>query len=315
MNHNRPPLPVVIVLLVATLGIIAYFLYQQSLAPQNGALTASGTVEAVQIKVAAEIGGKVTEVNAAEGDSVKAGDVLFRLDPAILTAQRNAAAAALNTAKAAAATAQSAITSAQTQYDLALLAAQAEEQPLRANQWRLPTPADFDQPLWYFTREEQLAAVQAELDAAQSALQAAQARLIQMRQKDFALQTEYDKFVAAENQLAAARAAYQNAKDLLDRTVTASRELRDAAQTAFDDAKANLQDAQKAYDDLLKTDTAQDILDARADLALAQERYYTARDRLRALQTGDFSPKLAAAQAALEQAHRVYEQAQAAVAQ
>ncbi len=315
MNHNRPPLPVVIVLLVATLGIIAYFLYQQSLAPQNGALTASGTVEAVQVKVAAELGGKVTEVNAAEGDFVKAGDVLFRLDPVILTAQRNAAAAALNTAKAAAATAQSAITSAQTQYDLALLAAQAEEQPLRANQWRLPTPADFDQPLWFFTREEQLAAAQAELDAAQSVLQAAQARLIQMRQKDFALQTEYDKFVAAVNQLAAARAAYQNAKDLLDRTVTASRELRDAAQTAFDDAKANLQDAQKAYDDLLKTDTAQDILDARAELALAQERYYTARDRLRALQTGDFSPKLAAAQAALEQAHRVYEQAQAAVAQ
>lgn len=314
MNHKRPPIPVIIVLL-ATLGIIAYFLYQQSLATSNGALSASGTVEAVRVRIAPEIGGRILEVNAAEGDAVKAGDVLFRLDPALLNAQRNAAAAALNTAKAAVATAQAGITAAQTQYDLALLAAQAEEQPLRANQWRLPTPPDFDQPAWFFTREEQLAAAQAELAAAESALQAAQARLIQMRQKDFPQQIEYDKFFSAEKDLAAARAAYASAKDLLDRAANASRELRDAAQTAFDDARANLQDAQKAYDDLLSTATAQDILEARADLALAQERFYTARDRLRALQTGDLSPKLAAATAALEQAHRVFDQAQTAVAQ
>lgn len=314
MNHKRPPIPVIVILL-ATLGIIAYFLYQQSIAPHDSALTASGTVEAVQVRVAPEIGGKVIEVTATQGDAVKAGDVLFRLDPVILTAQRNAAAAALNTAKAAVDTARAGINTAQTQYDLALLAAQAEEQPLRANQWRAPTPTDFDQPTWFFTREEQLSAAQTELAAAETSLQAVRARLIQMRQKDFPLQIEYDKFFTAEKQLAAARAAYTSAKDLLDRTTGASQELRNAAQTAFDDAKANLEDAQTAYDDLLKTDTAQDILEARADLALAQERFYTARDRLRALQTGDLSPKLAAATAALEQAYRVFDQAQTAVAQ
>ncbi len=314
MNYKRPPIPVIIVLL-AMLGIIAYFLYQQSLATPNGALSASGTVEAVRVRIAPEIGGKILEVNAAEGDSVKAGDVLFRIDPAILTAQRNAAAAALDTAKAAAATAQASVAAAQTQYDLALLAAQAEEQPLRAGQWRIPTPSDFDQPAWYFTRQEQITAAQAELAAAEAALQAAQARLIQMRQKDFPQQIEYDKFFTAEKDLAAARAAYNIAKDLLDRTASASPELRNAAQTAFDNARANLQDAQKAYNDLLSAATAQDILEARADLAIAQERYYTARDRLRALQTGDFSPKLAAAAAAWEQAHRMFDQAQTAVAQ
>lgn len=314
MNHKRPPIPVIVILL-ATLGIIAYFLYQQSIAPKDSALTASGTVEAVQVRVAPEIGGKVIEVTAAEGDAVKAGDVLFRLDPVILTAQRNVAAATLNTAKAAVDTARAGINTAQTQCELALLSAQAEEQPLRANQWRLPTPTDFEQPTWYFTRDEQLSAAKTELAASESALQAAQARLIQMRQKDFPQQMQYDSFFTAEQQLAAARAAYASAKDLLDRTTGASQELRDAAQTTFDDAKANLEDAQTSYDDLLKTDTAQDILEARADLALAQERFYTARDRLRALQTGDLSPKLAAVTATLEQAHRVFDQAQTAVAQ
>lgn len=314
MNHKRPPIPVIIIVL-ATLGITAYFLYQQSLGAENGALAVSGTVEAVQVKVAPELGGKILEVNAAEGDTVNAGDVLFKLDPAILTAQRNAAAAALDTAKAAANTARAGINTAQTQLHLAVLAAQAEEQPLRAAQWRISTPTDFDQPAWYFTRDEQLTAARSELDAADEALQSAQSRLIDMRQKDFPQQIEYDKFFAAEQKLAAARAAYQSAKDILDRTTGATQELRDAAQTAFDDALADLEDAQADYDDLLDAETAQDILDARADLALAQERFYTARDRLRALQTGDLSPKLAAADAALEQAHRAYEQSQAAVAQ
>lgn len=314
MNHKRPPIPVIVILL-ATLGIIAYFLYQQSLGVENGALTASGTVEAVLVRVAPEIGGKISAVNASEGDAVKTGDVLFQLDSVILTAQRNAAAAALDTTKAAAATARAAIAAAQTQSELASLAAQAEEQPMRIGQWRTPTPADFDQPAWYFTRDEQLAAAKAELTAAEAALQAAQTRLNDMRQKDFTQQIEYDQFFSAEKDLAAARAAHAIAKDLLDRATGASQQLRDAAQTAFDDALANLADAQKAYDDLLQTDTAQDILEARADLAVAHERFYTARDRLRALQTGDLSPKLAASQAALEQAHRLYEQALAAVAQ
>ena len=36
-----------------------------------------------------------------------------------------------------------------------------------------------------------------------------------------------------------------------------------AAQTAFDDAKTKLQNAQKDYDDALTTDGAKDVLEAR----------------------------------------------------
>ncbi|MCK6539641.1 MAG: efflux RND transporter periplasmic adaptor subunit, partial [Anaerolineales bacterium] len=72
-------------------------------------------------------------------------------------------------------------------------------------------------------------------------------------------------------------------------------------------------DAQKAYDDALTSTAADDILEARSNLAIAQEIYDTAADNLRALQTGLHSPAVAAAEKAVEQAKAALEQAQAAV--
>ena len=43
---------------------------------------ASGYVEATDVRVAAEVGGRLLEVKIAEGDRVAAGDVLARIDTA-----------------------------------------------------------------------------------------------------------------------------------------------------------------------------------------------------------------------------------------
>ena len=43
---------------------------------------ASGYVEATDVRVAAEVGGRLLEVKAAEGDHVAAGDVIARIDTA-----------------------------------------------------------------------------------------------------------------------------------------------------------------------------------------------------------------------------------------
>ena len=43
---------------------------------------ASGYVEATDVRVAAEVGGRLLEVKAAEGDRVTAGDVIARIDTA-----------------------------------------------------------------------------------------------------------------------------------------------------------------------------------------------------------------------------------------
>ncbi len=310
MSHNRPPIFVIVIVLLTLLATAAYFLWPQFQSQADANLTASGTVETVQIDIASEVAGKVLEVLVEEGDSVSAGDVLLRLDPSLLGDQRSLAAAGLEAAKAAVTTAEAAAASAQAQYDLTVQAALAEEAALRTSDWNLGEPADYHQPSWYFNRAEQLAAFEAEVQSAQNALQQAREQLDFYEKKA----TSAD-FLNAERDLAAARAAYQVAQDVLAGANDADQELRDAAQTSFDDAKADLEDAQKEYDDALTTEGAADILTARAELRVAQERVDRASDRLRALQTGVNSPKVLAAQKAVAQALAAVAQAKTAVNQ
>jgi HlyD family secretion protein len=49
-------------------------------APPSNALTASGNVEATEVQVAPEVGGRIVELRVAEGDRVAAGDLLATLD-------------------------------------------------------------------------------------------------------------------------------------------------------------------------------------------------------------------------------------------
>jgi HlyD family secretion protein len=65
-----------------------------------GSLTASGFIEADEVRIAAELGGRVVELPFEEGDEVSSGDTLVRLDTALLEAQRRAAQAKLDIALA-----------------------------------------------------------------------------------------------------------------------------------------------------------------------------------------------------------------------
>lgn len=85
----------------------------------RGPLSASGTVEAVQVGVASEVSGRVLEVLVEEGQAVTAGEVLLRLDSRLLEAQRERAVAA----------GQAAVASA----ELELLAAEQALQALHEN--------------------------------------------------------------------------------------------------------------------------------------------------------------------------------------
>ncbi len=92
-------------------------------------------------------------------------------------------------------------------------------------------------------------------------------------------------------------------------------ELSNAAQDAYDAASKELTDAQAAYNQLLSTQAAQEVLKARAALAVAQERTQVAQERLSGLQTGEASPEVAAAAAGLEQAKNAAQSAQDGVGQ
>ena len=65
----------------------------------TGGLTASGNIEADEVTIAAEIGGRITEIAADEGDTVDVGDVLLHVDQSSLLAQREAIQASIAQAK------------------------------------------------------------------------------------------------------------------------------------------------------------------------------------------------------------------------
>ena len=71
-------------------------------APRPGdGLAASGNIEAEQVTIAAQSGGRVVEILAAEGEWVEAGAVLLRLDDTDWRTRLEGAEASLNQALAA----------------------------------------------------------------------------------------------------------------------------------------------------------------------------------------------------------------------
>jgi len=310
MKHKRPPVPLIIILVLAVV-VGGYFILRSMLTPAQTSLTASGTIEAVEVTISPEIGGKVAEVMVEEGATVNAGDVLFRLDDTLLKAQRAVASASLDTARGAVTTAQAAVTTAQANYTVSYNAARLAAANARTSDWHSVNPTGYSLNGGYFSQADQISAAQAEVDSARTARDAAQASL----DASLADPTGAD-FVAAEKQLADARAASMVAQDVLTRASAANNtDLRDAAQSAYDLAKTGLEAAQTAYDALKGSTAAVKIVAARLTLSIAQESYGSAQDRLLALQTGENSPLVAAAQAVLHQAQAAADQAALSVAQ
>jgi multidrug resistance efflux pump len=106
MMKNRAFRAVLILLVLAALGGGAWYFLLRPSAADSATLTASGTVETTTISIAPQLGGKVASVNVKEGDSVKAGQVLFTLDDSLLQAQRKVAAANVEQAQASSQAAQ-----------------------------------------------------------------------------------------------------------------------------------------------------------------------------------------------------------------
>jgi HlyD family secretion protein len=279
--------------------------------PNTDMIQASGQIEATEVVIASEISARIIEVLVDEGDTVKAGDPLFRLDDSLLLAQKQAAQATLDSINANVQVAQSNLDTAQAQYNITLSNALAQEEANRRTTWDRINPDEFNQPAWYFSKEEQINSAQAEIDAAMSALEVAQVNLAETENK-----AGNTAFLEIEQQLSDARMAYDVAMTVLEDTSNASdgAELQDAAQTADDDAKTNLESVQNEYKNALTTTDANDVLNARAEAEVARERYYTSLDVLRTLQTGEHSLSVIAAGKAVDQAKAMLEQAQSAVA-
>jgi len=75
-----------IVIIVVVLGLGVYWLVNRAAAQDQG-LKASGTIEATDVTISPEIGGRVLEVLATDGDAVSKDQAMVRLDDTLLQAQ------------------------------------------------------------------------------------------------------------------------------------------------------------------------------------------------------------------------------------
>jgi HlyD family secretion protein len=302
MNNKRLIVIFFILALIVIFG--GYFGVRALLIQKDTVIFASGTIEAIEITISPETGGKVADVPVDEGAVVKTGDVLFRLDQSLFQAQRAVSAATLDISRASASTAEAALATSQANYNLALIAARLESASIRTNDWT----SEFGSTT---TRSEDIVAALNEVNDALSARDKAYGSLSALLSEPAS-----SDFAVSESTLLDSQSAFMIAENVLQRAkLTTNTLLNDAAQLAYDDAKSKLDEAQAAYDKLKVSTPAQSILITRADLAVAQERYESAQDRLLTLQTGENSPKVAVAQATLHQAEAAADQASMAVTQ
>lgn len=229
--HPNPRRVVPVFIALAVLAFLAYWYFgSRPKQSDDGLLKASGTLEILQVQVGAELGGKVVEVRVAEGDAVKAGDILVQLDSTLLQAQRLQAEASLASAKANLDAAQANVESAQ----FAEEAAQAGVKTAQASLDLLLAGAN----------AEQLAAAQAQLALAEANHQAAEASLAALTAA-----VRPEEVTAAHRQLETARQKYNQMT-----VVLSSQQITDVI-TARTTAKVNLEKAQNRLAELRKDST------------------------------------------------------------
>ncbi len=90
----------ILVPIVLSLLLVVGWLVLRDGGDSDGQIEASGTIEGTEADLGFQLGGRVAQVNAREGDAVVAGAVLARLDQADLEARRAAAVAQAQGARA-----------------------------------------------------------------------------------------------------------------------------------------------------------------------------------------------------------------------
>lgn len=313
--HPNPRRIIPIVILLAALAAAAYWYFELRPAQQsNGALTASGTIEASQVQISPELSGKIAEVLVSEGEPVQAGQELMRLDQTLLLAQLEQAQAALAQAQAnydliaagtpaeqrqaAIAAAELELTNAQqalqTLYDTADLArAQAEQSVAAADKTRDQAQKRLDSILGEADPED--------IERAESQVVIAADNLKKARE-DYDKGMKYlDKNVQKaimQIKVADAKTAYDMAVTRLNNLLGHSNQIEvTLAESNLKLAEAALVDAQRELEKL------NDGPDPDA-LALAQARLAAAESRLASAKAGPSPEQLSLAQTQVESAQR-----------
>jgi len=278
-------------------------------------LQASGVVEAIDIVLASEIGGRVADIMVEDGDQVSTGDLLFKIEDKLLLAQYRQVEAAYNIAQANYALIAAGLTNEQ---ELASIS--AAELELAAANYDLNSLYE-DTDLLAAQNLQQAEALERELENLQSS----------NLQQALALKAVADAEKAVENTNRRYRSVSSSADDA---DIAAANAQVVLAKDAFDDAKedfepyenkpednlqranyqAKLAAAQQVYDAsvrkynaLVGTGSEADIAVAEADYLAAQAQLFEAEQEWERVKDGPKESDVALLEAQISKARGDYE--------
>jgi len=321
--HPNPRRILPVVLLVVVAVAAWWYLNQQRASAQNGALTASGTIEATQVRVAPELSGYVLEVLADEGQAVQSGEVLVRFNDTLLQAQL--------------AQAQAALAAAQANYALAEAGPSAEQRQVAISAAELELTSA-QQALDALNENAKLAAAQAlqaiaSIDKArdkavqyrdnmiteadQADIDAAWAAVVIAKDKLDKAQDDFDPFEKKDEdnvtraifqaQLAGAQNNYDNLVERYNNIIGTSNQYDLAlAEAEVALAEARLADARRKYDEVKDGPDPDEV-------AIGQERFSVAQANLEAAEADPTAEQLAVAQAQVDVAQSAIQVIQAQI--
>ncbi len=302
----------VVVIVVAAAGI--YFamnpdarqqvLVQMDMAePETGGLMASGFIEAEEVTIAPELGGRVVELPVDEGDEVEAGQVLVRLDGTLIEAQSEAAQAALDVAQAGLAQALAGARPEQIRQAEAALA-QAEAARDGAYQAWQDTIAIRDNPQ---ELDAQIAQVKGQVAAAEAAL----AQIVALKDAaeiaDDAFQNGMEKLAEAKEEISKIPEPFRPPLPGVQLDAHLIPNAYWKSWVGVNSAQAGLDGARAALSDLYAMRNNPQELNAQVDAAEAQYRaaeaaVQMAQAQLDALRAGATEEEITAVEAQVEQA-------------
>ncbi|MBL6983250.1 MAG: efflux RND transporter periplasmic adaptor subunit, partial [Anaerolineales bacterium] len=238
----------------------------------ENAIKASGTVEAVEVVISSEEGGRVSEVFANEGDRVEANAPMFRIEDKLLESQLHQA--------------ESAVAVAQANYDLVAAGITTEEKQAAISLAHLELiSAELALESLYKNSGVALAQAQQTIATAEKVIDDAERRL--RNYTNIAPQADVDQayanMVLAADELEDAQDDYKDYgenKEIHKTEVWATYfSLQAQAQKDYDSAVRH-------YNSLLGTGNEVDIAVAEADLAVAQAQLALAQDDYNTLLNG-----------------------------
>jgi len=250
----RKPIKILLALIVLSIagGAIWYFLIRTPPAPRN-LIKLSGRIEGDDTTVSTKIAGRIREIQVREGDQVKAGQVIARIDDEQVRAREQQEQSNVLQAEARVLAAQQ---------QIAVLNAQLEESNIGVDQARVDAQGRVSQA------EAQVAHAEAQL--AQAEADYGQARYDEQRYTTLAKDGDVPERTGKQAETTAeAKAA----------AVRAARKQVDVARGALTMAKANLANAPMRTSQA--TAIRKQILQAQSEILAAQAETEHARAKLR----------------------------------